>query len=287
MHRKGKLKAHEISAMTNKTATSPAKLPAQSTVNNPSSTSSMEISLPSAEISDDFEGKPKHLKDIDQDQINYGERKSLPEEQSSAPIAIDNAEVGESDGEIDSRSSHIEYQHAERILNEAVVKGKLNREHYNIITNERKEAMVHCLPCKQNIALGKAYKALSNVFAHTRRPHHQRSVSKLNDSALRKRAHGEEVPHIDAKKQRLEAAVLKMEKVYEKVKNEYGINTFHLMKQNETIMCSYCMSRFNIFPARGDLFHNIKCHVDSFEHKKKVAEAKPQRIISSFFKKGS
>ena len=180
--------------------------------------------------------------------------------------------------------------HAEKMLRRAFLSKKFDSTHFTIVNDKDGPTRVHCLPCKQTIKLGKGYKALDNLIAHNKRKVHTISVMRWQERKLRKRPLGTG-SRPSPKKQKTDNTDSGVSSVQEEVQTQfgevqklYGTKTFQLMPTTYEIMCSYCLVKFQALPKRGDLFNNLKCHVDSEEHRSKSVSTETQGMIASFFK---
>ena len=183
----------------------------------------------------------------------------------------------------------ITFQKAKKLLEAACQKAKLNEEHIILIQESTGLCTAKCLPCNQVIVLGKFKRGLSNIHQHVGNKVHVMSVKRWNDRKLNRNIHN----HDDqgpTKKQKLDEEKRqidqKMQDVFSVIEECHGKNTFQLLIGSHEILCSFCLdSKFKIFPDRGDVHKNIKAHADSVSHKLKQTYDKPQKMISSFFKR--
>ena len=56
----------------------------------------------------------------------------------------------------------------------------------------------------------------------------------------------------------------------------------HFKREDDNFVCTYCATKFNPLPYRGDVLANIQAHVNSGSHKA-VNGGKKQQSLSSFF----
>ena len=184
-----------------------------------------------------------------------------------------------------SCSSHAS---AHAILEKAYLQEKLNREHFHLLESG---GHVRCYPRQADIALGKAYKALSNLHDHVKTPKHKMGVTRFNDKKLRDSIRDQQSEPTSKKvkidEQENIAKKMAMNKAYNEIEICHGKITFQLIEARQEIMCRFCLSKFKVFPEAGSLLNNVKSHVASSMHKSKMNATKPQTMISSFFKRNA
>lgn len=175
--------------------------------------------------------------------------------------------------------------HASKLLEKAYLQEKLNKEHFSLLESG---GHVRCYPCQADIALGKAYKALSNLYDHIKTPKHNMGVTRFNDKKLRDSIRDQQSEPTSKKvkidEQEKISMKISMHEAFNEIESCHGKNTFQLIDARQEIMCSFCLSKFKVFPAAGSLLNNVKNHVASDMHKSKMDASKPQTMISSFFK---
>ena len=188
----------------------------------------------------------------------------------------------------------------QEFLDKAFKQNKLDPSHFKL--TGQKDTAICCIPCKTEIALGKSYKLLSNVYAHAKHDGHKTAVVALVERLSRKRRSEANSVNGDAEASTAFSVKVTEELLFEersgrsrssnnfpnrleeklKVRNAHG----EIFKLHEgTIVCTCCSTRFTPFPPHGNVIRNVETQVKTKDHEIKAAQGKKQTNMSYFFTK--
>ena len=141
--------------------------------------------------------------------------------------------------------------------------------------NTKKEIVIRCKPCMNDIVPGKKEKCLWNFKDHMTRKSHVLKVMNFKDHFVKKQMASALKSDFDPVTQRSE--------LYEQINIKFP-NTFSLSKSGDMILCDVCpKTLIKIHAKGGSCLRNSTEHVNSKEHQKNVEFRKRQKSVAFFF----
>lgn len=155
----------------------------------------------------------------------------------------------------------------ESILQRVVSEKELATEDYCVAYKETKY-YITCKICGTDILTGPLTKCLTNFKAHLARPAHATEMVRHKDRQLKKQMSQKSHEDKDTQDNLLALKKKKMDEIEKDILERYD-GVLEVLKNQQKVMCTFCLTTIDLFPPRG----NVECNID--QHLKKQGTRRP------------